>query len=93
MIDAAALIDAPQKGVGVALFGPARIVSRPPPLRPATRLLPARYGRHVAKLIGVIRTTETRQITVEVDERSEAIEMLRAQVPEGYQLLAVRREK
>lgn len=50
-------------------------------------------GRLLVKLIGVFRRAESQQITVEADEGSEALKMLRAQVPEGFQLLAVRSEK
>ncbi|NUP74309.1 MAG: hypothetical protein HOQ07_06635 [Sinomonas sp.] len=41
-------------------------------------------------VIGTIRPTETRELEVEADSYQDAFELLRAQVPEGWQLLQVK---
>lgn len=45
------------------------------------------------KLVGVIRTKETRTIEVEAASYQEGLAELEAKVPEGYQLLLIRTEK
>ena len=45
------------------------------------------------KLIGVIRTTETREIEVESDSFEHGREELAAKIPDGYQLIAIRQGK
>jgi hypothetical protein len=45
------------------------------------------------KLVGVIRTEETRTIEVQAASYQEGPAELEAMVPEGYQLLSIRTEK
>ncbi|MGB3414039.1 MAG: hypothetical protein WBA28_04925 [Microbacteriaceae bacterium] len=42
------------------------------------------------RIIGTIRPTETKEIEVEAETYTEAYELLKAQIPEGYQLLSTR---
>lgn len=42
------------------------------------------------KVIGTIRPTQTHDIEVEADSYQDAFELIRQQVPEGWQLLQVK---
>lgn len=42
------------------------------------------------KVVGTIRPTETREIEVDAPSYQEAFELIKAQVPEGWQLLQVK---
>lgn len=46
------------------------------------------------RLVGIIRPTNTEEIDVPLEpgQHSEALEALRAKVPEGYQLVSTRRQ-
>lgn len=45
------------------------------------------------KIVGRIRPTETREIRAEAETYEEALEALKAQVPEGWTLLQVLTER
>lgn len=47
-------------------------------------------GAGAMRIIGTIRSTETRQIEVEADSYDEGRRQVEAQVPEGWQLLSWR---
>lgn len=47
----------------------------------------------MATFRGTIRPTETREIAVEVPDGADATEALKAEVPEGWQLISMRRDR
>lgn len=45
------------------------------------------------RVIGTIRPSTTERITVEADSYEEARELLNEQVPDGYDLIAIRTDR
>jgi hypothetical protein len=45
------------------------------------------------RVIGTIRSTATDRIVVEADDYEQAREKLTAQIPEGYDLIAIRTDR
>lgn len=50
-------------------------------------------GAEIVRIIGTIRSTETRQIEVDVDSYDEGRRQVEAQIPEGWQLLSWRADR